>query len=255
MSWRAIAVAISVAIGAALVTGALRSEPTAAAPEASSTTTTTTTVLLPVWVEPAEIVVPPAIILPTRLGYADGLLELDFEVQSMVVGEEPPIRPAAWTLLAGDAEYETEIDPVASRVVFDVGLTFDPAAITGVRLDRYFALSPIQADFLPTSGDFTAHEIIPGVTAAVDLIQEQSNGTIVRIQIRGDQAGASSDLSAEGRGPGWASASSNFGGGGLWTLSFEGSELPNPLPIVIRGVMWLPLEADLVSTLERVPVG
>ena len=131
MSRRALAVAVGVALGAALLTANFRSDGAAVGPEVASTTTTTTTIAVPVWIEPAELVIPPAIVLPTRLGYADGLVELDYEVRPMMVGEEPAIRPSAWTLLAGDTAYEAEIDPVASRVVFDVGLTFDPATITG----------------------------------------------------------------------------------------------------------------------------
>jgi len=252
MRWRVLSVAAVLAVGAALLAGFLRTGDTAAAPEIA--TTTTTTVALPVWIEPSELVVPPAIVLPTGLGYADGLLELNYEIRPMAVGTGPAIRPAAWTLLAGDAEYPSEVAAAASRVVFDVGPTFELATITGVRLDRYYAMSPIQADFRPESGDFTAHQIIPGVTAAVDLIQEQRTGAIVRIRLTGEEPGMYSDLSAEGRGPGWVTASSTFRGDGLWTLQFDGDELPDPLPIVVRGVMWLPIQAHLVSTLEGVPI-
>ena len=173
----------------------------------------------------------------------------------MSIGFDSAVRPTRWTLLASETEFAAETLPETTRVVFDVGVGFDPRAITGLRLDQYLLRSPMRVDFRPEPDDFTPHVIAPGITAALDLVQPQSSGTIVRVRLAADLPGATSELGAEGVGPGWVSASSNFGGGGLWTLSFEGDELPDPIPLVVRGIVWIPLESGVTTSLQGVPRG
>jgi len=233
-----------------MVTGLLRSDPSTVV---TATTTTSTTTPLAEWIAPAEIVVPPSIVVPTQVTIEPGLVIVDYDIQSMAIGEEAAVRPIEWSLLTTGDAVTASIEPAATRVAFDVGFGFDPTTIVGLRLDRYVMRSPIQAGFTPSPTDFSAHEIAPGVTAALDIVQLQTTGAIVRVQLAATQPGATADLAAEGLGPGWVTASSNFGGGGQWTLSFDGADLPDPLPLVIRGILWIPLDSDLISTLERVP--
>lgn len=243
-----LAIALVVAVAAAGVTAALRRPP----PEGTGVTTTSSSTVAH-WGDPAAIAVPPALIAPTRLEYADGLLAVAYEVRPMATGRGA--FPSVWTLLTTEAEVTVAVDPFAERVVFDVGPGFATSSITGLRLDEAIVLSPVQLDFRPAPGDFSTHELAPGIRAALHLVQPQSRGAIVRVQITADRPGATADLAADGVGPGWVSASSNFGGGGLWTLSFEGPEVPDPLPLVVRGVAWIPTEIGVVSRLDGVPLG
>lgn len=236
----------------ATITGMIRSA--VSEPDPATTTTPTTTVALATWQAPAELIVPPVVVVPRRIEHDGPLVVVDYDLVSMAVGDDPAVRPTAWTLEAGDAQYEAEIDAASTRVAFDVGLDFSPAAITGLRLDEYVLRSPIQASFEPSPDDFSTHPIAPGVTAALDIVQDQPTGSIVRVRVAAAIPGATADLAADGIGQGWVSASSNFGGGGLWTLSFEGTELPDPLPLMVQGLVWIPVEIDLTTTLEGVPI-
>jgi hypothetical protein len=249
-------IALAVFATGALVAGLGRRA--GADPAPIITTTTTTTIPLSTWIDGTELVVPPVVIVPTDVDHDGGLVVVQYDIVEMIPEPLPrfpvteAVRPSAWTLLTEDGEITTRIDPTASRVEFDVGFDFDPRAITGLRLDEYLVGSPLQTWFLPAPDDFTAYEIAPGVTAALDIVQRQSSGAIVRVQLSAEQLGAVDDLAAEGIGPGWVVASSNFGGGGLWTLSFDGAELPDPLPIRVRGIVWVPIPASLVTDLEGI---
>jgi hypothetical protein len=251
-----LALAAGLFLTAAVTAGLVRNAN--ADPVATTTSSTTTTAPLATWADETEIVLPPVIIVPTDASYEGGAVSVEYEILGMTHEPLPrfpvveAVWPSTWTLLTDGGEFSTAIDPGAARVVFDVGFDFDPASITGLRLDEYILRSPIQAWFLPSPDDFTVYEIAPGVTAALDIVQEQSNGAIVRVQLAADRLGAAADLAAEGVGPGWVVASSNFGGGGLWTLSFDGERLPDPLTIRVRGVIWIPIETSLHTDLEAV---
>lgn len=247
-------VAAGLFVAAAAITGLLRGD---GGTQSGTTTPTssTTTVPLAVRISPAEITVPPTVIVPVSIDADAGLVVVDYDLVPTAVGTDAAVRPTRWTLLAGSAEIPAEVDPSSSRVAFVVGSDFDPATITGIRLDEYVLRSPIQAWFRPAIDDFSAHAIAPGVSASLDIVQEQSQGAIVRVRLATDLLGGSSDLAAEGVGPGWVTASGNFGGGGLWTLSFVGETLPDPLPILVRGIAWIPVTTSLTSTLDGVPNG
>lgn len=253
VSRASLAIAAGVFVVTTAATVSLASHPMPDGP-VSTTTAPSTTVPLATWIAAAEIIIPPVAVVPTRLIAHPSAIEIDYDIVGLVAGAATG-RPVAWTLLTAGRDIPGVTEPSASRVVFDVGPGFDPATITGLRLDRYVLLSPIQADFTPSPDDFTAHEIAPGVTAALDIVQPQGTGAIVRVQLATAVPGATADLAAEGRGPGWVVASSNFGGGGLWTLSFAGTELPDPLPLVVRGLVAIPVDTDLVSSLAGVARG
>lgn len=237
-----------------LAAAALRTATTP--PETTTATTSSTTIIeLAVWETAAEIVLPPSIVVPTRVSAADGIVEVDYDIDSMALGDAGAARPTDWALLANGREYLTTVDPYTSRVVFDVGFDFDPSTIEGLRLDGYVLWSPIQAEFQPAADDFSTHELAPGVFATLDLVRVQSVGAIVRVHVSSDRIGASADLAVEGRGPGWISASANFGGGGLWTMSFEGGDLPDPIPLLVRGIISVDVPTSVVTTLKGLPVG
>lgn len=238
------------------------------APDAAPTTptapTTSTTVAAPagpVWYDPHETLVGPAVVVLESLVRDEDTLVLTYRVEAItparegIVFEEEtgaPVGPEVFTLVFADG---SELTSAAARidstaVTFDVTADSTPDDVTEIRIDRYWLRIPHDSDFeLPASrgASFQVDELI---TISVEAVVEQASSTIVNL---GTTRGSSAFISARnpivwvtGRGPGWSStirqSGAGIGGSTGIQLNFSGETLPDPMPLTVSAPQWIPYD-------------
>ncbi len=228
-----------------------------AATQAVTTTTAVTPTTAPVWVNVHETRLGPSVVIPASLEMEGEWLVFTYDVVNVAPGPDAHLglaAPARWTLDTGDGEVSSESAGPTSRAVrFRVGSGFAPEQVEGIRVDSYRVASPVEwpLPLDPTSID--PMTIGPELTFRLVTIIEQTANSLVIIEV--DSGGAPIDMLAVlGRGRDWASSSFSMLGTPRWTLDFRGAELPDRLPLVVRGVAWIEIErtasVDLSGVIE-----
>ena len=240
----------------------------AAAADSAPTTTasaaaTTTTVPKPLFVEPGETVVGPAVVIPGDLSLDGEQVVLDFDMISLApVGDAPSVAqflgfqaveevPAAdldtvfldRLVLSTTAGHIPGMvaNPAAHTVRFDVGEGFSLDSVTGVKLDSYAILTPVEAEFTLDLANETA-QVAPGMTARLLAVTEQAR-TIVQVELISTRGFNYDHISLTGAGPGWKSAVREAEGRPRWNLTYDAAQAPDPIPLRIAGAIWIPIES------------
>ena len=213
-------------------------------PDAASTTTTEPA---PMWFEPQEIVLGPAVIVPESLQVMNSGVRLDFRLEPITPASHGPddavdtaVFPDWWTLLTDEGPIAARSAPWTREVLFDVPDGFTADRIRGLRLDSSWLLAPIRAPFTPDADDRSRHDIAPGVTAEVALVQDQSGGALVVVDLAAADPFIADDLAVQGTGAGWRPSTPNVSGTTRWSLLYLRGALPDPIPMEVLGTAWMP---------------
>jgi hypothetical protein len=255
-------------IGAAVLVATIVSGP---GPAVVGTPVVTTTVPGPVWIAPWEVVLGPAVLVPGRLGIDGNTAVLPFDLTTLSPLEGidrarisvistpeleldpadlPPVYPARWTLVTAAGELEgTVANPRSRTARFPVPEGFDPAAVEAIRLDGYYV--PVPIDLPVALGTAEPAEIVPGLRVAVVNIIEQSGGFIVQVRLDGDGVTPVDRLTVEGDSPDWLSSNREAEFGNLVVLRYGGTDLPEPLDLRARGMLWKHAGAPVTFVLDR----
>jgi hypothetical protein len=208
---------------------------------------TTTTRPAPVWFEPQEIVLGPAAIVPESLRVLHSGVELAYRLEPITPASRGPedavetaVFPDWWTLLTDEGPIAGRSMPWTREVLFEVPAGFTADRIRGVRLDSSWLLAPIRVPFRPGLEDRTRHEIAPGVTAEVALVQDQAGGALVVVDLAAADPFVADDLAVQGTGAGWRPSTPNVSGTTRWSLLYLRGDLPDPIPMEITGAAWMP---------------
>lgn len=253
----------AVALGAGTVIGAAaigvlwtvtRPPPASAEPEPAVATT-----MRPVWVTPMEARIGPSVVFPTTLEVSDATVALTYDVRDVLTAEDEAhgtpgpgaaAAPARWTLIGPDFEVTVDVIAPSNRAVrFPVPAGFAPDPTTTVRLDAYWLAAAVEFPFSIDRSSAAWYPIGPGLQARLVEAIEQAENAIVIIEVDGSQA-LTDQMTIDGRGREWVSSSRSMLGSHRWTLDYRGEELPDPLPLVVRGVQWFEVEASASFNLE-----
>ena len=238
----------------------------------TTTTMTVTTTEPPVayFNSPYETLIGPAAVVATDLRLDGDEIILEFTVDELQpVGdaasvtrffgfglvEEVPAEELgivyldAWTLeTAGDAIPGSVATPAARTVRFDVGENFSEDAVTGVRLESYGLLVPVDTEFTLDLDSDTA-TVAPGIDARLLAVTEQAR-TIIQVELISEREFNYDNLAVAGVGPGWKSAVREAEGRPRWNLTYDFSEAPSPIPIRVYGAAWTTIESGVEIPLE-----
>lgn len=227
-------------------------------------TAVATTTTLPVWVSPIELKIGPSVVVPASLEVSDGVLVFRYEVHDVVpmgdasreviseIGPGAAAAPARWTLIDTDFEVAEEVVGPTNRAVrFPVPAGFEPTADTTIRLDAYFLAAPVAFPFEVDRTSAAWYDIGPGLQARVVETLEQAENSIVIVEVEGSQA-LTQWMVIDGEGREWVSSSRSMLGSHRWTLDYRGDELPDPLPLVVRGLEWVRVETDQAVDVEPI---
>ena len=220
--------------------------------EAASTTVpaTTTSTVVP-WVNRHETRLGPAVVVPTGLQLESGKLLFTYDlvpITPLAGGappeEElelaPPAAPASLVVtFTGGASSTAAVAPGQTAGWFDVPADLTLDQVEGIAVTSYWIAAPAgyTVELSPSTGAWVS--IAPGVTARIAQVLEQAENRVVIVEFD-DEGSRGSDLSIVGEGRDWLSSSSSLSGGGQrWTLDFRGAALPDPVTVVVRGVVWV----------------
>jgi hypothetical protein len=115
--------------------------------------------------------------------------------------------------------------------------------VTGVRLDSYGLMVPVDSEFmLPLDNEAT--RVVPGITARLLAVTEQSGTTIIQIELRSERDFNYDNIAVAGVGPGWKSTVREAEGRPRWTLTYDSPETPSPIRLRLHGAVWMTVEAN-----------
>jgi hypothetical protein len=217
--------------------------------EAQDSTTTTQAR----WESDREVRIGPALVVPTSLESDDpGSITFTYEVIPLVplgdeiAGDPLPATPTSFTLITADGTESgaTARGPGARAVTFRVPDGVGAGDAVSVRVDRYLVGTPVRLPVdVPLEGA-AWHPAGPGVRVRLVRILEQSENDLVIVELE-SPGDAATRLSVDGIGRDWVSASGSMLGSSNWTLDHRGEALPDPLPLEVRGIVYVPVDADL----------
>jgi hypothetical protein len=242
-----------------------------AAAESTTTTAAAPAAATPVWVDEAETVIGPAVIVPDSLRLEGDEVVFRYELASLapLLGYEPttvqinpqsgptevgpgdldPIFPSSWTIVADGEEIGGVTSNSRARSArFEVSEGFVMAAIDSLRLDGYRIPVPVNIEFALEEGQPTG--VAPGVSVSVVRIAPQGSQSILQVEILAAESVNREHLAIEGTTAAWLSAVREAEGRPRYNLRYAGSELPDPLVLRARGFVWLPVERSFTIDLE-----
>ena len=217
-------------------------------------TTGTTTTTAPAWITARETRLGPAAFLPVELQREGRFLVLSFEMANLaplggyeleLVGNGALAAPASFTIRwPGGAVSERVVAPSNRAVRFPVPDDFALAEIQEITIDSYWLAAPMRLPIaLPRAGG-AWEPIGPGLGARIYQIVEQAENHLVIVELDGPGA-LMANMAITGAEREWASSSSSMLGSPRWTLDYRGTELPDPVPLMVVGFQWIELAADV----------
>jgi hypothetical protein len=229
---------------------------------AMETTTTSTTAPVPEWFHPAEVILGPAILVPETVRFEPGAVSLRYRLEPITPSAVGPddrvdttVLPDRWTLTTSSGVVTASTDPWTRLVVFRLadGTTADQ--IEGLRLDGYWIRSPFYTVVSVSPAESPVAEVAQGVSLEIVRTISSAAGSQVVAALASGDPFTVSDLTVEGASGDWVTSSVDQTGSGRWTLSFSTPEPPDPLALAVRGVLWVPIDADIAIDLDGVPRG
>ncbi len=231
---------------------------------------TSTTLERRVWVDAAETVVGPAVMIPEGLSREGSEVVFRYDLatlapladvepawefvspQSGFVPADPadldPIYPVRWSLVtAGGDIAGAASSPSARGARFEVGEDFQLDSIEAVRIDEYRIPVPIDVEFELSAGAPRV-EVAPGVVVSLISVVDQGEQVIVQVEVVSDDALNRESLTIGGVGPEWRSAVREAEGRPRFNLRLGGEDRSGPLLLRARGFVWLPAAEVVLVT-------
>ncbi len=258
----AAAVAIGTLVGIAAGLSAFWAIPPTEAPAAAATEATTTTAPVPEWFHPGEVVLGPAVLVPESLTIGSSEVAMRYRLEPITPSAAPSdedvdtaVLPDRWTLVTSSGEVAASTEPWTRQVVFTLPADAQQVGVEGMRLDRYWIRSPVRVPVTLDLESTPVAEVAPGVSIEIVRIMSSSAGTQVVAGLLAEHSFTVSDLAVEGVGGDGLTSSVDQTGTGRWTVSFSTSEAPDPLRLVVRGVVWVPIDTSASIDIDEVPRG
>jgi hypothetical protein len=164
------------------------------------------------------------------------------------------VLPDRWTLVTPAGDITASTEPWTRLVSFRLpqGVPLDEVSL---RLDRLWIRSPFRAPIVVDPASTPVVAVAPGLSLEIVRTISASAGSQVVAGLSAAETFTLSELAVEGTGGAWVTSSIDQTGTGRWTLSFSTPEPPTPLHLVVRGVIWVPVESGALITLDEVPRG
>ena len=250
---------VVLAVGFWLVVRPSSDPPPATAPTAPAAAATTTTTTGPAtWVSPFETRLGPSVVVPSSLEVQGGQLVVGYDVFNVTASGPPTAPPEGlgapdrWTLVTAEGEFTARaISPVSRSVRFNVGDGFAVEQIEEIRVDSYRIASPIDWPLPISQGEAEPRSVATDLEFRLVQLIEQADNWLVIVESDADGA-LLETVTVDGVGRDWVSSSVSMLGTARWTLDFRGQELPDPLPLVVRGLAWIEVERPAVLDLTGV---
>ena len=253
----ALAVGCLIGIAATLSVHAAVTPPEAAGPPP----TTTTTAPVPEWFHPTEVLLGPVALVPERLSVAAGTVSLRYRIEPLTppaaepdAAPTPAFLPGNWTLVTTAGDFDSTTAPWTREVVFAVPPDLAVDDIDHLRIESGWIASPFHSEVTLDLDATDRAPLMPGVTLRVLRATEGSTGAQVVASLESEHGFGVSDLGIESSHGSWLTSSRNQGDATRWTVSFT-AEAPEPLPLTVRGIAWLPIGVGAEVDVTGVPGG
>ena len=274
-----LSIAAGLAVGALLATGGFwlgerTAGPPAASPVAVVSTSAPAVGTDPTrWVAPHETVLGPTVLVPTAIAARPGEVELSYRLVDIApppVGDPGPnaeqqvVSPETWTLLTDGGPVSGASATTRARTArFAVPAGFDPATITGARIESWRMRMPVHHVLEIAQDDTTEHPVEVGTAIALRFVLPQPQNTLVQFRIVNSAdsfSAATGSFSAafearpqlSGIGPGWTNVGNTDSGG--VQLTYVGEELLDPFPLLVESHQWVrmtsSIDVDLAGVLD-----
>ena len=221
-------------------------------------------------IDPRETLLSSTALVPTTAETSDGELGISYDLVSLAprAGVEPVefigsfgfltvvenedldhVYPRSWIVETPQGGIQGgPANPSARAARFTVPEGFTLDAIDRIVIDEAFAPYPADIPFT-LSASAPVVEVLPGVTMRLLNVSEGATTTIVQVGIDIEDPDLVA-LSVEGDGPGWRSAFFEAEGRPRVNLTWAAGELREPIELVARGTVMVPLEGDFEVSLE-----
>jgi len=265
---------VGAALIAALVSYLLFSSGVPAAIDGSSTTTSTSTTLdadpVTVYAAPGEIVLGPALLVPTDVTVNDRTLSINYDLHQLAPllgltggvvfipfqgfidltpADAETVYPMAWTAVVGGTEVPgTVANPNARAARFTIPESVAGLPVESARIDSYHVQVPLDQPFV-LSQTSPVHEIVPGVTATLVRVSEQATTTIVQVRLAVRDVVNLGSIDVNARGEGASVSVRAAEGGPLWNMTYAGPA-PDEFELSLVGSMWFEVVGPWYLDLE-----
>jgi hypothetical protein len=181
---------------------------------------------------------------------AEVVQQMDFG-SSLVVSPQELITifPREWILTTSVGEVPGgAANPNARSARFEVGDGFALSSIDKVTMPSYALLAPVSSTLELTGGE--SAPVAPGISARLVAVTEQAN-TIVQVELMSDSAASLEGLRVTGSGPGWLAAVREAEGRPRWNLTYDGTNAPEPIRLLVEGSAWVDVEGTIEVVLPE----
>lgn len=249
---------------------------TAPLSESAAESTTTSTLAVGdeepkvVYVSPNEIALGPAVLVPTDVKVVDRQVSIEYDLHQLAPIEGLPggvafvpfqgftevtpaeaetVYPASWTIVIDGTEVAGNVaNPNARAARFAVPDGVTASRLESARIESYLIQIPLDQPFSLSSGS-PSYEIVPGVTATLDSVSEQSNTTIVRVRVAVADSLNLGGIDVNGRGEGSIVSVREAEGGPVWNLTYAGSAT-DTFEMSLVGSMWFEVKGPWTVDLK-----
>ncbi len=241
---------------------------------ASTTSTTTVDSGDPapgtVYVSENEIPLGPSVLVPTDVDVDGRRVSIEYDLQQLAPIEGLPagfvfvpfqgfqeltpadaetVFPTSWTLVVDGTEVPgTVANPNARAARFDIPDGVTASRLESARIDSYHIQIPLDQPFTLSPSN-PSHEIVPGITASLAQVSEQSSTTIVRVQVTVSDPLTLGGIDVTARGEGAIVSVREAEGGPVWNLTYAG-EAGEEFSMSLVGSMWFEVPGPWPVDLE-----
>lgn len=222
------------------------------------------------YVSPNEIPLGPSVLVPTSVDVSGRRVSIEYDLQQLAPIEGLPagfafvpfqgfqeltpadaetVFPTAWTLVVDGTEVPgTVANPNARAARFDIPDGVTASRLESARIDSYHIQIPLDQPFT-LSPSSPSHEIVPGITASLAQVSEQSSTTIVRVQVTVSDPLTLGGIDINARGEGAIVSVREAEGGPVWNLTYAGKP-GEEFSMSLVGSMWFEIPGPWPVDLE-----
>jgi hypothetical protein len=269
MSSKALSGGIIVGAGllAALVSYVVFSSTPATLDAVEADTTTSTDAVVGgdpkvVYISADEIALGPAVLVPTDVSVVDRQVAIEYDLhqlapieglpggvafvpfqgfEELTPAEAETVYPSTWTMVIDGTEVRgTVANPNARAARFQVPDGLTASRLESARIDSYHIQVPLDQKF-SLSSDSPVVEIVPGITATLIRVSEQSSTTIVQVQVAVADPLNLGGIDVVGVGDGSVVSVRSAEGGPVWNLTYAG-DATESFAMSLVGSMWFEIQ-------------
>jgi hypothetical protein len=215
-----------------------------------------------VYISADEIALGPAVLVPTDVSVVDRQVAIEYDLhqlapieglpggvafvpfqgfEELTPAEAETVYPSAWTMVIDGTEVTgTVANPNARAARFQVPDGLTASRLESARIDSYHIQVPLDQKF-SLSSDSPVVEIVPGITATLIRVSEQSSTTIVQVQVAVVDPLNLGGIDVVGVGDGSVVSVRSAEGGPVWNLTYAG-DATESFAMSLVGSMWFEIQ-------------